>query len=65
MTYAEYLQDMYIKNPEEQQILSNDGAYIIFYEKCGDVVIIHQSDENTDNFVCVELEHLKQIINHN
>jgi hypothetical protein len=67
LTDKERLERLYIKN-KNQHILANDGYYITFYEVCDSmdennpVIAIHQSDEDEDTCVYVEMIHLEQII---
>lgn len=61
MDNKKVLEQMYIKYPEWQQVLNNDGAFITFVERDGDIVILHQSDEMQDNFVCLTVDDLKKI----
>ena len=60
----QFLEQKYILDKEDQHILSNDGNYITFYEvlKPTPIIIIHQSDEEEDSCVCIDLTDLEKII---
>lgn len=59
-----FLEQKYILDKEDQHILSNDGNYITFFEvhEPTPIVIIHQSDEEEDGCVCIDLADLEKII---
>jgi len=57
-----FLEQKYITEKEYQHVLSNDGCYITFYECEDDVVTIHQSSEEKDDYICIDLLDLEILI---
>lgn len=62
MLDKEFLENLYIENETQQIVLENDGYCIIFYELDGNIVTIHQSNEKSDNFVCIPIAKLEKIL---
>jgi hypothetical protein len=62
MDDKQFLYDKYITDPSQQRVISNDGAYIVFFELWNDIVVLHQSNELEDSFVCIDIKDLTKIV---